>query len=141
MATTAPAHLGDPRTQEAFGTVRKCITLFGAVSAIVLGVVAVMACTGHEVTAFLWIRGAVLLAIAPLVHRMAVRASEGSFKAFDRVRTLSTVMPIAIVGVDLIPGLCPAWYAVLQGLSALAMAGVAVLTRGPVLCAAFPTTK
>ncbi|MFB7615096.1 hypothetical protein [Kitasatospora sp. NPDC056181] len=141
MATTASAHLGDSRTQAAFGTVRKCITLFGAVSAIVLGVVAVMAFTGHEVTAFLWIRGAVLLAIAPLVHRMAVRASEGSFKAFDRVRTLSTVMPIAIVGVDLVPGLCPAWYAVLQGLSALAMAGVAVLTRGPVLSAAFPTTK
>ncbi|YCK35414.1 hypothetical protein ACNF49_15410 [Actinomadura sp. ATCC 39365] len=76
--------------------------------------------------------------MAPLIHRMTGRAAEGSYKAFDRVRTLSTVVPIAIIGVDLIPGLCPAWYAVLQGLSALALAGVAVITRGAALRAAFP---
>ncbi|GAA2324683.1 hypothetical protein GCM10010149_92630 [Nonomuraea roseoviolacea subsp. roseoviolacea] len=139
-STTTTAHLGDARTQEAFATVKKCVTLFGAVSAIVLGVVAVMAFTGHEATSFMWIRGAVLLAIAPLLHRMTVRASEGSSKAFDRVRTLSTIMPIAIIGVDLIPGLCPAWYAVLQGLSALALVGVAFVTRGSALSAAFPKT-
>ncbi|MBV6701494.1 hypothetical protein KV557_31025 [Kitasatospora aureofaciens] len=136
--TTATAQLGDSRTQEAFATVKKCITLFGAVSAIVLGTVAVMAFTGHEATPFMWIRGAILLAVAPLIHRMTVRASQGSYKAFDRVRTLSTIMPIAIIGVDLIPGLCPAWYAVIQGLSALAMIGVAVITRGAALSAAFP---
>ncbi|MFJ2581572.1 hypothetical protein [Kitasatospora aureofaciens] len=136
--TTATAQLGDSRTQEAFATVKKCITLFGAVSAIVLGTVAVMAFTGHEATPFMWIRGAILLAVAPLIHRMTVRASQGSYKAFDRVRTLSTIMPIAIIGVDLIPGLCPAWYAVIQGLSALAMIGVAFITRGAALSAAFP---
>ncbi|WP_214318447.1 hypothetical protein [Nonomuraea sediminis] len=139
--TTATAHLGDARTQESFTTVKKYIVLFGAVSAIVLGVVAVMAFTGHEASSFMWVRGAVLLAVAPLIYRMTVRASEGSYKAFDRVRTLSTIMPIAIIGVDLIPGLCPAWYAVLQGLSALALIGVAVITRGSALSAAFPKKK
>ncbi|WP_327090215.1 hypothetical protein OIE66_06225 [Nonomuraea sp. NBC_01738] len=122
--TTATAHLGT------FATVKKCIALYGAVNAIVLGVVAVMAFTGHEATSFMWVRGAILLAVTPLIHRLAVRASEGSAKALDRLRTLSAVLPIAIIGVDLIPGLCPAWYAVLQGLSALALAGVAFLTRG-----------
>ncbi|GGS83538.1 hypothetical protein ACFFV7_45830 [Nonomuraea spiralis] len=138
-ATTA--HLGDARVQDAFATVKKCVTLFGVVGAVVLGVVAVMAFTGQEASAFMWIRGAVLLAVAPLLHRMTVRASEGSYKAFDRVRTLSTILPIAIIGVDLIPGLCPAWYAVLQGLSALALAGVAFITRGAALRAAFPGQK
>ncbi|MBV6701727.1 hypothetical protein [Kitasatospora aureofaciens] len=138
MATTATAQLGDSRTQEAFDTVKKCVTLFGAVSAIVLGTVAVMAFTGHEATSFMWIRGAILLAVTPFIHRMTVQASQGSYKAFDRVRTLSTIMPIAIIGVDLIPGLCPAWYAVIQGLSALAMIGVAFITRGVALSAAFP---
>ncbi|MEU1390438.1 MULTISPECIES: hypothetical protein [unclassified Nonomuraea] len=139
--TTATTALGDARTQEAFAMVRKCVTLFGAVGVIVLGVVAVMAFTGGEASAFMWIRGAVLVAAAPLIHRMTVRAAEGSYKAFDRVRTLSTVLPIAIIGVDLIPGLCPAWYAVLQGLSASALAGVAVITRGSALRAAFPGEK
>ncbi|MER7755797.1 hypothetical protein [Kitasatospora sp. NPDC097643] len=129
METTTAAH---------FDTAKKCITLFGAISAIVLGVVAVMAFTGHEATPFMWIRGAILLAITPLIHRLAVQASAGSYKAFDRLRTLATVMPIAIIAVDLIPGLCPAWYAVIQGLSALALLGVAFLTRSSTLNAAFP---
>ncbi|MFI9593905.1 hypothetical protein [Nonomuraea sp. NPDC052265] len=139
--TATTTGLGDARAQEAFATVKKCVTLFGAVGAVVLGVVAVMAFTGQEASAFMWIRGAILLAVAPLLHRMTVRASQGSYKAFDRVRTLSAVLPIAIIGVDLIPGLCPAWYAVLQGLSALPLAGVAFVTRGAALRAAFPGEK
>ncbi|MFF4195442.1 hypothetical protein [Nonomuraea sp. NPDC001831] len=139
--TTATTALGDARAQEALATVRKCVTLFGVVGVIVLGVVAVMAFTGGEASSFMWVRGVVLVAMAPLLHRMTVRAAEGSYKAFDRVRTLSTVVPIAIIGVDLIPGLCPAWYAVLQGLSALALAGVAFVTRGAALRAAFPGGK
>ncbi|KAA2258686.1 hypothetical protein F0L68_22875 [Solihabitans fulvus] len=141
MATTTTTQPGDSRTQAAFDTVRKCVTLFGAVGAIVLGTVAVMAFTGHEATPFMWIRGAILLAVAPLIYRMVVRASQGSYKAFDRVRTLSTIAPIAIIGVDLIPGICPPWYAVLQGLSTLALVGVAVTTRGSALSAAFPKQK
>ncbi|MER6576917.1 hypothetical protein [Nonomuraea sp. NPDC001023] len=139
--TPATTALGDARAQEALATVRKCVMLFGVVGVIVLGVVAVMAFTGGEASSFMWVRGVVLVAMAPLLHRMTVRAAEGSYKAFDRVRTLSTVVPIAIIGVDLIPGLCPAWYAVLQGLSALALAGVAFVTRGAALRAAFPGGK
>ncbi|MEV4096908.1 hypothetical protein [Streptosporangium saharense] len=120
---------------------KKCVVLFGAVGAIVLGTVAVMAFTGHEVSSFMWIRGGILLAVAPLIYRMVVRASDGSYKALDRVRTLSTILPIAIIGVDLIPGLCPAWYAVLQGLSALALVGVAFITRGSAMRAAFPEKR
>ncbi|MFI8084036.1 hypothetical protein ACIF6L_24930 [Kitasatospora sp. NPDC086009] len=137
--TASAAQLGESRTQDAFDTVKKCITLFGAVGAIVLGTVAVMAFTGHEASPFMWIRGAILFLITFLLHRMTARAAQGSYKAFDRVRTLSTIMPIAIIVVDLIPGLCPVWYAVLQGLSALALIGVAVLTRGSALSAVFPT--
>ncbi|MFE7530399.1 hypothetical protein ACFU7Y_32500 [Kitasatospora sp. NPDC057542] len=124
--------------RDTFTTVKKCIVLFGAGGAVVLGTVAVMAATGHATTPFMWIRGVIFLAIVPFLHRLATRAAGGSAKAFDRVRTLSTVMPIAIIGVDLVPGLCPAWYAVLQGLSALALVAVAVLTRTSALAAAFP---
>ncbi|WP_067478703.1 hypothetical protein [Actinomadura hibisca] len=132
---TATAQLN---TQGAFDTVHKYVALFGAVGVIVLGTVAVMAFTGHEANPFMWIRGTILLLVTYPLHRFAVRASQGEDKAFDRLRTLATVLPIAIIAVDLIPGLCPAWYAVLQGLSALALIGVAVLTRGSALTAAFP---
>lgn len=135
------ANTGYIAASAGFATVKKCVVLFGAVGGIVLGTVAVTAFTGHEVSSFMWIRAAILLAVAPLIYRMVVRASEGSYKALDRVRTLSTILPIAIIGVDLIPGLCPAWYAVLQGLSALALVGVAFITRGSAMRAAFPEKK
>ncbi|RFU43256.1 hypothetical protein DZF91_02070 [Actinomadura logoneensis] len=127
--TSATEGGGETRVPEGFATVKKYVVLYGAVNAITLGTVAVMASTGHEASSFMWIRGVVLLVAAPVLYRMVVRAAQGSAKAFERVRTVSTVLPVAIVAVDLVPGLCPPWYAVLQGLSALALVGVAVLTR------------
>jgi hypothetical protein len=138
-ARTTP--LGDSARTEAFETVDTYIRLFGAVSALVLATVAVTAPAGHTATPFMWVRGAILLAAAPLLRRMAARASQGSARDFDRLRTLTAVSPITLIGVDLIPGLCPAWYAVLQGLSALALVGIAVLTRSAALRAAFPRQK
>lgn len=130
--------MGTTTDQSAYTTVNKCIALFGAGGAVVLGTVAVMASTGHTTTPFMWVRGVIFLAIAAFLHRLATRAAAGSAKAFDRVRTLTTVMPVAIIAVDLIPGLCPPWYAVLQGLSALPLIAVAILTRTPTLRATFP---
>ncbi len=138
ITAAASADRGTSLTREAFDTIKKCIVLFGAVSAIVLGTVAVLASMHHQVTSFMWVRSGILLAITPLIHRHVTKASEGSYQAFDRVRTLATIMPIAVIAVDLIPGLCPAWYAVLQGLSALALIAVAFITRGAALRAAFP---
>lgn len=137
-ATAPPAALGTTPAREALDRIRTCVTLFGAVGAIVLATVAVMASTHHHVTTFMWIRGGLLLALAPLLHRYVARAAQGSPRAFDRVRTLATVLPVAVVGVDLVPGLCPAWYAVMQGLSAVALVAVACLARGAALRAAFP---
>ncbi|MFJ4189910.1 hypothetical protein [Kitasatospora sp. NPDC089509] len=138
MATTTTATLGNSRTDEAFSTARKCIVLFGAIGLITLATVAVMAAAGHPTTPFMWIRGFIFPALAPVFLRIAARAAGGEYKAFDRIRTVCTVMPIAVLAVDLIPGICPAWYAVLQGLSALALLPVAVLTRTKAVAAAFP---
>ena len=102
-----------------------------------LATVAAMAFTHHHVTSFMVVRGAILLALTPLLLRYVSQAQDGSHRAFDRVRTLATIMPIALIGVDLVPGLCPAWYAVLQGLSALALVAVAVITRGAALRTVF----
>jgi hypothetical protein len=82
-----------------------------------------MAVDGHRVNTFMWVRGALLPIVAVLLYRMSATAADGSGKALDRLRTLTVVMPVAIVAVDLIPGVCPLWYA---GLQALAMIPVIV---------------
>lgn len=135
--STRPTQLDNSPRAEAFATVHKCIGLFGTVSAVVLATVAVTTFAGHPATPFMWVRGAILPAATPLLYRMAARASRGSARAFHRLRALTAVSPIALIGIDLVPGLCPAWYTVLQSLSALALIGVAALTRGAVLTAAF----
>lgn len=55
--------------------------------------------------------------------------------------SVAVVMPIAIVGVDLIPGVCPLWYAVAQTVCMLPVVRIAFLTRSSALRAAFPRTR
>jgi uncharacterized membrane protein YesL len=115
--------LNAPQTQEAFDTVKKCITLYALISTITLGTVAALTLTHHQASLFEWIRATILLAISPLLYRLATHPG------LNRLQTLTTIMPIAIIGVDLIPGVCPAWYATMQAISALPLIAVAVLTR------------
>ncbi|MFC6880835.1 MULTISPECIES: hypothetical protein [Actinomadura] len=137
----ATTRLDDPRTREAFETAKKCVTLYGVVCAIVLATVVLLSISGQTVTAFMWIRAVVLLAAAPVLHRLTVRAAQGERRSYERVRAITVIMPIAIVGVDLIPGLCPAWYAVMQAIGALPLIAVAFLTRSPGPRAAFPKSS
>ncbi len=129
------------RTQEAFETLKKSVKLYGAVCAITLGTVAVVTVSSQSLNTFMWVRAVLLLAIAPVLYRMTVRAEQGSRRSFERLRTLTVILPIAIIAVDLIPGVCPTWYAALQGISAVALAGAAFLMRGPVLSGAFPKSS
>ncbi|MFK0190873.1 hypothetical protein [Kitasatospora sp. NPDC090308] len=50
----------ETRTQDVFDTARTWVTLFGAIGAVVLGTVAVLALAGQPTTPFLWVRGALL---------------------------------------------------------------------------------
>ncbi|MFG2721855.1 hypothetical protein ACGFW5_26745 [Streptomyces sp. NPDC048416] len=137
-AGVVEAQLDTARVRETTSTLRKGIALYGCVSAIVLATVAVMAVLGQSVTSFMWVRSLILLAVTALIHRMALDVATGSRRAYDRLSTLTVVLPIAIVGVDLVPGLCPPWFAVMQGLSALALVHAAVTIRGGALRTVFP---
>ncbi|MFF8309511.1 hypothetical protein [Streptomyces lydicus] len=136
--TAGAARLHHPATRRAFRTVKILAAAYGALSAAVLLTVAVLASTGHTVTSFLWGRSGGILAGAAVVYWMTVLASRGTRWAYLRVRILSVVMPLAIVTVDMIPGVCPLWFALAQATCALPLAAVAFLSNGPGLRAAFP---
>ncbi|MFB8209252.1 MULTISPECIES: hypothetical protein [unclassified Streptomyces] len=127
-----------PEALRALASVRRSITLYGALTATALAAVVVVAATGHTVNTFMWVRAVLLPVIAYVLHRITASAEAGSRRAFDRVSTLAVIMPIAIIGVDLIPGVCPPWYAVTQTLCMLPVIRVAFLTRGTALKTAFP---
>jgi hypothetical protein len=54
------------------------------------------------------------------------------------LRVVTAVLPIAIVVVDLIPGVCPGWYAAMQAASAVPLVAVAVIARRRAPRTAFP---
>ncbi|MFF8378188.1 hypothetical protein ACF07V_18905 [Streptomyces sp. NPDC015661] len=135
-STAAP--VDSDLTRRAFGTATTSVKIFGALAALSLLTVAVVAGNGHQVNTFMWVRAVLLPLVALLVHRLTVSASRGSRRSFERVRGLAVVLPVAIIGVDLIPGVCPPWYAVMQTLCMLPVIRLALLTRGPALRTAFP---
>ncbi|RJL35337.1 hypothetical protein [Bailinhaonella thermotolerans] len=139
--TTPGARLGGPRLQRAFGTAKNSVKIYGALSSLALLAVIVVASAGHLVNTFMWVRAVLLPLVAVLLYRLTVSASRGSRRAFERVNALAVIMPIAIIGVDLIPGICPPWYAVTQVVCMLPIIRVAFLTRGPALRAAFPKRR
>ena len=135
------AKLNDSSTREAFGMVRKCVTLYGMICAIILGTVTVATLTHHSVSSFMWIRGVILLAIAPLLYRMAVQAAQGVRRSYERLETVTAILPIAVIVVDLIPGVCPTWYAAMQAICVLPLIAVAIMTRTRRLRSVFPHQK
>ncbi|MFH8678935.1 hypothetical protein [Streptomyces lydicus] len=139
--TAGAARLHHPATRRAFRKVTILAAAYGALSAAVLLTVAVLASTGHTVTSFMWGRSGGILAGAAVVLWMTVLASRGARWAHLRVRVLSVVMPIAIIGVDLIPGVCPPWFALAQATCALPLAAAAFLSNGSTLRAAFPKPR
>lgn len=107
--------------------VRKVVVIYGVMNAIVLGSVVVTAATGGLVNTFMWVRAGILLAATPLLYRWSVGVEHGRTPAYQRLRKVSTVLPIALVVIDFIPGVCPSWYAWLQvcvAVTLFAMAGV-----------------
>ncbi|MGC4748145.1 hypothetical protein ACLQ28_21175 [Micromonospora sp. DT201] len=117
------------------------IKVYAALSAVALVTVIVVSSSGHLVNTFMWVRAVLLPAAALLIYKLAVSASRGSRRAFERVAAVTVIMPIAIIGVDVIPGVCPPWYAVLQVVCMLPIVRIAFITRGPALRAAFPTAR
>jgi uncharacterized membrane protein YfhO len=117
-----------------FSKVETSFKAYTVLSTIALVAVAALAINGHPINTFMWVRGVLLPVVAVLLYRMT---RTGSRRALDRVRTLTRIMPIAIVGVDLIPGVCPLWYAALQAVCMVPVIVAAVITRG----ADFPKTR
>jgi hypothetical protein len=130
--------VANARVARDFDLAKKLIVIYGVAGAILLGTLVVIVVAGAEPSVFMWVRAAILLAVMPWLSMFAVRAEQGRTSSLQRLRLLTTVLPVAIVGVDLIPGVCPTWYAALQAVSALALVPIAFLTRRPEIRAAFP---
>ncbi|MFF4583000.1 hypothetical protein ACFY15_32160 [Streptomyces sp. NPDC001373] len=140
-ATATAALLDSPAAQAAFTTTRTAVKVYGTLTTAAFLAVVAVASTGHMVNPFMWTRAVLLPFIAVLLHRLALSTAGGSRRAYDRLRTITVVFPVAVIGVDLIPGVCPWWYAAMQTLCVLPALRIALTTRDAALRTAFPKPK
>jgi hypothetical protein len=114
----------------AFHTAKKAIRVYAVLSAAALAAVIAASISGHTVNTFMWVRAFLLPAVAVPAYRAAAAAAGGSHRASERLRAAAFVMPVAIIGVDLIPGVCPPWYTAMQVACMLPVLHIAFTLRG-----------
>jgi len=136
--STEIAGAADASVARDFDLATKLIVIYGVAGAILIGALMVIVVAGGEPSVLMWVRSTILLAMMPFLSMFAVRAEQGRTSSLQRLRLLTTVLPVVIIGVDLIPGVCPTWYAAMQAVSALALAPIGFLTRRPEIRDAFP---
>ncbi|GHI04064.1 hypothetical protein AQI88_07730 [Streptomyces cellostaticus] len=136
--TAETAYLNNPEIQEAFSKVKRLAVIYGVFDAIVLATVIGLSVAGHKEVGFVWGRSCAVFASAVVLYWLTGNASRGERSAYVRIRIISTVLPIAIVGVDMIPGICPPWFAVMQAVCAVPLAVAGFTINGSKLRAAFP---
>ena len=136
--TAASVRFAQP-ARDAFVLARRAIVVFGVLSVILLATVFLTFIGAGETSTFMWVRAVLLPAVAVVLYGLTVAAQQGSRRAFERVRGVSSILPIAIVGVDLIPGVCPQWYTVMQIVCMLPVVGLLFATSRPAMRAALQT--
>ncbi|SFQ73551.1 hypothetical protein [Amycolatopsis rubida] len=115
-----------PAVHGRFGLVKGLVVAYGAMGAAVFGTIVALAVADGTATSFMWTRSALVPVSAVIVYWLVLLAAKGSARAYQRARFVSIVAPIALVGVDLIPGACPTWFLLLQTACAVLLACAAV---------------
>ncbi|MFJ6392862.1 hypothetical protein ACIQJT_35295 [Streptomyces sp. NPDC091972] len=130
-------HFNHPQVRRAFRQTKTLLAAYGALSTAVLIVVAILALTEKQTTPFMWVRSVGVLASAGLAFLLVARASRGAHRAYQRLRFISIGIPSLSIAIDLIPGMCPLWFAAMQAVGALSIAGAAIILNGSQLRSVF----
>jgi hypothetical protein len=78
-----------------------------------------------------WVRSSIVLVTSVLTYLFAERASRGDRRSLLRLRVVTIVVPLVIVGLIVLPDPFPVWMKVQQGLCGLVLAGAAILAVRP----------
>jgi hypothetical protein len=113
------------------------IGIYVALSVVTLAAVVVLRNHHSMVTAPVWVRTSIVVASSLLMAAFAARASQGSRRAFLRLRLVSAIMVVAIVVIIAIPGSFPVWLKIEQGICGLVLIGVVSVVNGKHLRSAF----
>jgi hypothetical protein len=140
--TADPADQADPQPSPAergqlFRPVMRLVAAYVTLSALTLGVIAVLRHHSGLVNSAVWTRAVIVVLSSVLMLRFTRRAAKGAARAFLRLRIVSAVMVVAIAVIVALPGTFPVWMKIEQSVCGLVLIGVVGLVNRRPLRAMF----
>jgi hypothetical protein len=136
-AWTAPSQTKRPGAVKALQAIKELAAGYLALSVLTLATIVARRHDAHAVNSAVWTHGIIVTASAFLTLVFVIRAARGSRRAYLRLRIVSIVMPLAILGIIALPGTFPLWMKIEQAVCGVMLVAIAVLANNPRLRSAF----
>ena len=125
------------RTLKTFQAIKEIAAGYLALSVLTLASIVARRHDAHAVNSAVWTHGVIVTASAFLTLVFTIRAARGSRRAYLRLRIVSIIMPLAIVGIIALPGTFPLWMKIEQAVCGVMLVAIAVLVNDSLLRDAF----
>lgn len=134
----APAELiADPKVHNGFRAIRWILTAEIVVGVVALVIAVINLLNGTPDNLAVWMRGLVVLGLTLGLGYFALRAGEGWYWAYMRLRLFSRIFPTVTLVIAAIPGLYPFWMVIEQIVFSLLMIGVGDIATSDAMRTAF----
>ena len=130
--------VGHPRATRIFRGMRAMLLVELVVGVLAAIAAVVLTALGNEVNTAVWLRTFGVLAITVTLYYFSVRAAEGYYWAYQRLRLFTIVFPIVTLVTASIPGLYPLWMTIEQVIFSLILIAVGDLLASAPMRIAFP---
>lgn len=133
----APQELMTPKVHSGFRFIRWILAaeMLVGITALVIALVNLL--TGTPDSLAVWMRGVVVLGLTLGLGYFALRAGQGWFWAYMRLRLFSRIFPTVTLVMAAIPGLYPFWMVLEQIVFSLLMIGVGDIATSDAMRTAF----
>mgnify|MGYP005983995067 CR=1 FL=1 len=133
----APAELMTHKVTQGFRAIRWILTAEIVVGLVALAVAGTNLAQGHPDNLAVWMRGVVVLGLTLGLGYFALRAGEGWFWGYQRLRLFSRIFPVVTLVIAAIPGLYPFWMVLEQIVFSLLMIGIGDIATSDAMRTAF----
>ena len=134
----APADLvAGPKVQNGFRAIRWILTAEIVVGLAALVIAVVNLLNGTPDNLAVWMRGLVVLGLTLGLGYFALRAGQGWYWSYSRLRLFSRIFPTVTLVIAAIPGLYPFWMVIEQIVFSLLMIGIGDIATSDAMRTAF----
>lgn len=130
--------LRTPQVRRAFVAITVLLVVEALIGTTAVVVALVLSSRGQHLAEAVWLRSPVVLAMTLTLFYFSLRARQGYYWAYSRLRLFSKIFPVVALVIAAIPGLYPLWMVTEQILFSLVLIGISDYLSSDQMRAAFP---